>query len=141
MKHVSSLAAIAFASGLALLATGCNQKPADQALSEANQATAGEKMDNAVASAKQETQELGNTLEQKADQAGRAIDDTAITTSIKSKYLADDTLKGLDISVATEHGVVTLTGTVQSDSAKDLATKIAQGVDGVANVNNQLTVK
>ena len=141
MKHVSSFAAIALAASLALLAMGCKQKPEDQALNDASQATAGEKMDNAVANAKQETQELGNKLEKKADQAGQAIDDTAITTSIKSKYLADDTLKGLDISVATEHGVVTLTGTVQNDSAKELATKIAQGVDGVANVNNQLTVQ
>jgi hyperosmotically inducible protein len=140
MKHVSSIAAIALASSLALLATGCNRKPADQTASETNQTT-GEKMDNAVANAKQETREMGNTLEQKAGQAGQAIDDTAITTSIKGKYLADDTLKGLDISVDTEHGVVTLTGTVQSDSAKELATKIAQGVDGVASVNNQLTVK
>lgn len=140
MKHVSSFAAIVLASSLALLATGCNRKPADQTASEANQTT-GEKVDNAIANTKQETQEMGNTLEQKAGQAGQAIDDTAITTSIKGKYLADDTLKGLDISVETEHGVVTLTGTVQSDSAKELATKIAQGVDGVASVNNQLTVK
>lgn len=141
MKHLSSLAAIALASSLALLATGCDRKPADQTVSDSNQTTAGQKMDNAIANSKQETHELGSTLEQKADQAGQAIDDTAITTSVKSKYLADDTLKGLDISVATEHGVVTLTGTVQSDSAKDLATKIAQGVNGVASVNNQLAVK
>jgi len=37
--------------------------------------------------------------------------------------------------------VVMLSGTVQSDSAKELATKIAQGVEGVVSVNNQLTVK
>lgn len=133
MKNVSSIAAIALASSLALLATGCNRKPADQ--------TAGEKVDNAVANTKQETRDLGNTMERKADQAGQAIDDAAITTSLKGKYLADDTLKGLDISVETQQGVVTLTGSVQSDSAKELATTIAQGVDGVKSVNNQLTVK
>ena len=133
MKNVSSIAAIALASSLALLATGCDRKPAEQ--------TAGEKVDNAVADTKQEARDLGNTMERKADQAGQAIDDAAITTSIKGKYLADDTLKGLDISVGTQHGVVTLTGSVQSDSAKELATTIAQGVDGVTSVNNQLTVK
>lgn len=133
MKNVSSIAAIALASSLALLATGCNRKPADQ--------TAGEKVDNAVANTKQETRDLGNTMERKADQAGQAIDDAAITTSLKGKYLADSTLKGLDISVETQQGVVTLTGSVQSDSAKELATTIAQGVDGVKSVNNQLTVK
>ena len=140
MKHVSSIAAFALASGLALLATGCDRKPADQPVNAANPTT-GEKIDNAIDNTKQETQELGNSLEQKAGQAGQAIDDATITTSIKGKYLADDTLKGLDISVETNHGVVTLTGTVQSDSAKELATKIAQGVDGVSSVNNQLSVK
>ena len=133
MKNVSSIAAIALASSLALLATGCDRKPADQ--------TTGEKMDNAVTDTKQGAHDLGNTMERKADQAGQAIDDAAITTSIKGKYLADDTLKGLDISVETQHGVVTLTGSVQSDSAKELATTIAQGVDGVTSVNNQLTIK
>jgi hyperosmotically inducible periplasmic protein len=133
MKNVSRIAAITLASSLALLATGCDRKPADQ--------TAGETVDHAVAETKQDTHELGNTLERKADQAGQAIDDTAITTSIKAKYLADDTLKGLDISVETEHGVVTLTGSVQNDAAKSLATTIAQGVDGVASVNNQLSIQ
>lgn len=133
MKNVSSIAAIALASSLALLATGCDRKPAEQ--------TSGEKVDNAVADTKQKANELGDTMERKADQAGQAIDDAAITTSIKAKYLADDTLKGLDISVETQQGVVTLTGSVQSDSAKELATTIAQNVDGVASVNNQLTVK
>lgn len=59
---------------------------------------------------------------------------------VKSKYLADDTLKGLNISVDTEQGVVTLTGKVQNDSAKELANQIASGVECVVSVNNQLTV-
>lgn len=141
MKHVSGFAAIALASSLALLATGCKPTPEDQALNDASQATNGEKTDNAVGSAKQDARNLGDTLKQKADQAGRAIDDAAITTAIKSKYLADDTLKGLDISVETKQGVVTLTGAVRSDDAKALAAKIAEGVDGVASVNNQLAVR
>ncbi|HUX30045.1 MAG TPA: BON domain-containing protein [Thiobacillus sp.] len=133
MKNVSSIAAITLTASLALLATGCDRKPADQ--------TAGETIDNTVAETKQNARELGNTLEQQTDQAGQALDDTAITTSIKTRYFADDTLKGLDISVETVDGVVTLTGTVQNDDARSLATTIAQGVDGVTSVNNQLTIK
>lgn len=133
MKNVSRIAAITLAASVALLATGCDRKSTDQ--------TAGETIDQGVAETQQNTQELGNTLEHKADQAGQALDDTAITTSIKTKYLADDTLKGLDISVETEHGVVTLTGSVQNDSAKSLATTIAQGVEGVTRVDNQLTIQ
>lgn len=133
MKNVSSIAAIALASSLALLATGCDRKPADQ--------TAGEKMDEAAADSRGAVSGMGDTMERKADQAGQAIDDASITAAIKGKYLVDDTLKGLDISVDTEQGVVTLTGPVQSDTAKELATQIAQGVEGVVRVDNQLTVQ
>ena len=133
MKNIPSIAVLTLVSSFALLATGCDKKPADQ--------TAGERMDNAVEQTKQGTQDLGDKIENKADQAGQAIDDTAITTAIKGKYVADDTLKGLDISVETTHGVVMLTGSVQSDAAKELATTIAKGVDGVTSVNNELTIK
>ena len=133
MKNVSSIAAIALASSLALIATGCDRKPADQ--------TAGEKMDEAAADNRSAVSGMGDTLERKTDQAGQAIDDAPITATIKGKYLVDDTLKGLDISVDTEQGVVTLTGPVQSDTAKELATQIAQGVEGVVRVDNQLTIQ
>ncbi len=133
MKNASSLAVIAFASSLALLTAACDRTPEEP--------TAGQAIDNASQEARNEASELGSTLENKAEQAGQAIDDASITTAIKGKYLADDTLKGLDISVETEQGVVKLTGSVQSDSAKELATQIAQGVEGVVNVDNQLTVQ
>ncbi|KVW96113.1 BON domain-containing protein [Thiobacillus denitrificans] len=133
MKNVSSIAVIALASSLALLATGCDRKPADQ--------TAGEKMDNAATDSRNAVRDMGDTMERKADQAGQAIDDASITATIKGKYLVDDTLKGLDISVDTEQGVVKLTGPVQSDTAKELATQIAQNVEGVVRVDNQLTVQ
>lgn len=133
MKNLSSIAAIALASSVVLLATGCDRKPAEQ--------PAGQAMDNAVASAQTEAGELGDTLERKADQAGQAIDDATITATIKGKYLADDTLKGLAISVDTEQGMVTLSGSVQSDSAREVATQIAQSTEGVVNVDNQLTVQ
>jgi osmotically-inducible protein OsmY len=133
MKNVSSIAAIALASSLALVATGCDRKPADQ--------TAGERMDETAADSRSAVRGMGDTLERRTDQAGQAIDDASITATIKGKYLVDDTLKGLDISVDTEQGVVKLTGPVQSDTAKELATQIAQGVDGVVRVDNQLTVQ
>ncbi len=134
MKKAPGIVTISLVSSLALLAAGCDSNKDTAAT------TTGEKLDNAVAEVNQGVNDLGNTLERKADQAGQAIDDAAITTSIKSKYLADDILKGLDISVETEHGVVMLTGSVQGEAAREHATQIAQGVDGVVSVNNALTV-
>jgi hyperosmotically inducible protein len=133
MKNVASITAIMFASSLALVATGCDRTP--------EQPTPGERMDNAATDSRNAISGMGDTIERRADQAGQAIDDASITASIKGKYLVDDTLKGLDISVDTEQGVVTLTGPVQSDTAKELATQIAENVEGVVRVDNQLTVQ
>lgn len=132
MKNVSAIAAI-LASGLALLATGCDRTP--------DEPTPGEKIDNAATDSRDATRDMGDTMERKADQAGQAIDDASITATVKGKYLVDDTLKGLQIDVDTEQGVVKLSGTVQSATAKELATQIAQSVEGVVSVDNQLTVQ
>jgi hypothetical protein len=136
MKNVSSIAAIALASSLALLATGCDRTP-----KETSQGEGTDRMDSAAVDAQNAASDMGDTMERKADQAGQAIDDAAITASVKSKYLLDDTLKGLQIDVDTEQGIVRLTGSVQDDAAKERATQIAQGVEGVVNVDNQLTIQ
>lgn len=70
--------------------------------------------------------------------------DEALSYKIRGICTADDTLKGLDISVDTAQGVVTLTGPrcrATRPTAKELATQIAQGVEGVVRVDNQLTVQ
>lgn len=70
---------------------------------------------------------------------GAAITDTAITTQVKAKFASDDRLKNSDISVKTNNGVVTLTGSASSSSAKDAAETLATNVSGVKTVNDQLT--
>lgn len=137
MKPVSrkGIAAITLVSGLALLAAGCDRPP------EGEDRTAGETIDQATADARNQTERMGDTLESNTAQAGQAIDDAAITASIKSKYLVDETLKGLQISVDTDQGVVMLTGSVQDEAAKELATRIAQGVNGVVRVDNRLAIQ
>lgn len=131
----SSVAAVTLISTLALLTAGCDRTP------DGDDRTAGETRDGTIGEARTETNEAGNTLENKAGEAEQAIDDASVTASVKGKYLVDDTLKGLQISVDTNQGVVTLTGSVQNESAKALATQIAQGVEGVVRVDNQLTIQ
>jgi len=137
MKTVSrsGIAAITLVSSFALLAAGCDRTPKEE------DRTAGETIDQTTADARNQANEMGGTLENKAEQAGQAIDDATITASVKGKYLVDDTLKGLQISVDTDQGVVMLTGSVQNEAAKELATQIAQGVEGVVRVDNQLTIQ
>ena len=84
-----------------------------------------------------DTEIKGNTHES----AGRYMDDSAITTKVKSKILADQKLKGFDVKVKTYKGVVQLSGFVDSPRQARRAVEIAQRVDGVRKVENNLTVK
>jgi hypothetical protein len=73
--------------------------------------------------------------------AGDVVDDSVITTKIKSQLAADEFLKSFQISVETRKGVVELSGFVDSQKAKDKAGQIARGVEGVKSVKNALIVK
>ncbi len=73
-----------------------------------------------------------------SDSVGAAIGDTTITTKVKAKFLADKRLKGSDISVETNNGVVKLTGNAPSASAKDAADDLANNVSGVKSVDNNI---
>jgi hyperosmotically inducible protein len=66
--------------------------------------------------------------------------DAGITTNVKSKMAADDTVKAHEINVDTNNGVVTLTGDVDSAIAKERAVQIARTTDGVREVVDNLTV-
>lgn len=66
--------------------------------------------------------------------------DTWITTSVQAKYYADDTVRAGEIDVSTNDGVVTLSGTVQDEAAKQQAVQLAQQVEGVSRVDDQLQI-
>jgi hyperosmotically inducible protein len=70
-----------------------------------------------------------------------APNDSLITMNIQSRYFSDDGIKAREIDVDTDKGVVTLTGTVPSETARRQAETIAQGVDGVSRVQNNLRVE
>lgn len=72
---------------------------------------------------------------------GEIIDDSVITTKIKSLLAADDLLKAFQISVETRKGIVQLSGFVNSQSAVNKAGSIASSVKGVKSVKNDLIVK
>ena len=72
---------------------------------------------------------------------GEYVDDTVITTKVKSLLAADDFLKSFQISVETYKGVVQLSGFVNSRSAVNKAVEIAESVQGVQSVENDLIVK
>jgi hyperosmotically inducible protein len=78
---------------------------------------------------------------QGTEKAKTAIDDTIITTKVKTALLADSDIKGLAIDVETSGGVVTLTGAATNQTQIDRAGKLASDVKGVSAVDNKLTIK
>ena len=66
--------------------------------------------------------------------------DAGITTKVKMKFAADDTVKAYQINVDTRKGVVTLTGDVETPAAKTQAVQIARNTEGVRDVIDQLHV-
>ncbi len=72
---------------------------------------------------------------------GSVVDDTVITTKVKTALLADSDVKGLDVNVDTSKGVVTLNGADTNQTQIDRAGKLATDVAGVKSVINNLTIK
>jgi hyperosmotically inducible protein len=71
---------------------------------------------------------------------GETIDDTTITTRVKTAMLNDPAVGGLGIDVDTYKGVVTVSGRVKSPTEHDQALALARRVDGVTDVKDALQV-
>lgn len=72
---------------------------------------------------------------------GTLIDDTTITTKVKSALLADPDVKGTQISVETFRGTVQLSGFADTAEAKSRAGDIAKRVEGVKTVKNDVLIR
>lgn len=75
------------------------------------------------------------------ESTGEYLDDSVITTKVKTAILNEPGLKFFDIHVDTSRGVVDLTGTVGSKDALAKAAQVAGAVAGVKSVKNELQVK
>jgi predicted amino acid-binding ACT domain protein len=104
-------------------------KKIDQSINEA-----GRKMDRAADRA-------ADKLDQQKEQANVGFDDVGITTRVKAAIFAEPGLKTLQISVDTIRGVVTLSGSVDTQHNRDTARALAAAVDGVHEVDNRLMIK
>jgi hyperosmotically inducible protein len=127
MQKQSSMTVLAAAlAGVALIGAGCSDQKSPE--------TVGQKMERT-------TDKMATATDNATAKAATAIDDSALTAKVKTAMLADPSLKALQINVDTKDGTVTLKGGVESQTQKDHATDVAQGVSGVKSVDNNLTVK
>ncbi|WP_310448106.1 BON domain-containing protein [Thiobacillus sp.] len=72
---------------------------------------------------------------------GEYIDDSVITTKVKTAIFNESTLKSAEINVETFKGVVQLSGFVSSQADINKAVELARGVSGVTSVKNDMRVK
>lgn len=69
---------------------------------------------------------------------GKAISDTAITASVKGRLGSDARVSDSDISVETNNGIVTLSGTAKGSDAKNAAEELARATPDVKGVDNRI---
>ena len=74
------------------------------------------------------------------EKMGTAVDDSAITTKVKSAFATDKEVSAMAVHVKTTNGRVQLTGNVKSYEEKRKAEQVARGVSGVQSVENDLVV-
>ena len=86
---------------------------------------------------------IDNKLNQKdgATSAGNKLDDSVITTRVKTALLADPSIKSLDIAVLTRKTEVQLSGFVNNQGQIDRAVEVASSVEGVTKVGNDMSLK
>lgn len=75
-----------------------------------------------------------------AQRAGSFMDDSYLTTAVKSKLAANEGLKSFDIHVSTSHQVVVLSGTLPNSALRDEAVSVAKSVSGVKDVVSNIQV-
>ena len=75
------------------------------------------------------------------ESAGAYVDDAAITTAVKAKFVEDRTVDAASIKVETLNGTVALSGFAKSNAEKSQAEYLARNTRGVREVRNSLAVR
>ncbi len=106
---------------------------------------AGKKLEQAASNAGNAMSEgagkVADKMDEQGNKAGVGIADAEITAKVKAAIFAEPGLKTLQIGVDTVNGVVTLSGSVDSQQSGDRARALAAAVSGVNEVVNRLDIK
>lgn len=89
---------------------------------------------------KVKTDIAANETDTKSRSLKAKFDDLTLGTTVKTKLVANTNIAARDINVDTMNGVVTLKGEVDSKIERDLAVKIAENVEDVKKVEDELTI-
>lgn len=144
MKTLENLKLIGISMLFLIGLTACDKPgPAETAGKKIDQAAddAGKKIAETADKVGEKLSEQGEKLGEQGEKAAVAIEDAEITAKVKAAIFAEPGLRTLQISVDTVKGVVTLSGSVDSQPNSDRAKALAGAVDDVREVENLLVVK
>ena len=83
----------------------------------------------------------GCAVQRGQETMGAYLDDTTITTRVKSRFVESKEVDASSISVETLNGTVMLSGFAKSPNERSAAERIARTVGGVKSVRNEITVR
>jgi osmotically-inducible protein OsmY len=84
---------------------------------------------------------IGCASTAKSEGTGEYVDDSVITTKVKTAIFEQPNLKSAEINVETFKGIVQLSGFVSSRESANTAIMLAKNVKGVTSVKDDMRVK
>jgi osmotically-inducible protein OsmY len=87
------------------------------------------------------TDTTSDTMAGQSKTTGQYVDDSTITTKVKAAIFNEPGLESADINVETNQGNVQLSGFVESRDDITRAVEVAQRVNGVRSVKNDMRLK
>ena len=111
--------------------------PEGGAVATAGRSTA----DRAKEAGAQIGQKAGEAAKEVGQAAKDALSDGALTAKIKAKMALDDSVNAREVNVDTVDGVVTVSGRLRSNKARDKALQLARETNGVRQVIDRTTVE
>jgi hypothetical protein len=135
---IRSLAAFALLGGVA----ACQEPGADSAVAPSSGPAerAGRQVDQAVGKSADVAVTTAEGAKVAGQQAATQVSDSLITTRVKTALFRDAYISGFQINVNTYRGVVQLSGFVDSPDQKQRASALAERIEGVRRVQNDLIV-
>ena len=83
----------------------------------------------------------GCAVTRNQETVGAYVDDTAITSSVKARFVGNKEVDATSISVETLNGTVMLSGFAKNATEKATAESIAAKVSGVKSVKNEIAIR
>ena len=76
-----------------------------------------------------------------APPTGEVVDDSTLTSTIRSSLVADPQVKNLDVKIEAHNGEVMLSGFVDNQAQMDRVVMFAWMAEGIKKVDNKMSVK